>query len=165
MVVPVYISSDKNPEEEFMVYALLDSQSDTTFILEETVNKLQTDSMPAKLKIFTMTSCSDVKCRRYTNLSVRGLDSTKKISLPATYSRSFIPTNKNQIATPDVVKNWKHLENLSEKIYPLQDCEVGLLIGFNCPDALAPLEVILGKNTVICTTHNFRMVSSWNDTD
>ncbi len=27
---------------------------------------------------------------------------------------------------------------------PLQNCEVGLLIGFDCPSALAPLEVIIG---------------------
>lgn len=31
---------------------------------------------------------------------------------------------------------------------PLQDCEVGLLIGYDCPAALAPLEAISGcENT------------------
>ena len=144
MVVPVYLSSDNNPEREIMVYALLDSQSDNTFVLDEIMKDLVADSTLAKLKISTMTSTSTVNCRRYNGLHVRGLNSTEKIPLPASYSRSFIPTNRDQIPTPTTVKNWKHLETLSDKIPPLQQCEVGLLVGFNCSDALAPLDVILG---------------------
>ncbi len=36
----------------------------------------------------------------------------------------------------------KHLLN---KLHPLQDCKVGLLIGYDYPSALAPLEVITGN--------------------
>ena len=147
MIVPVYLSSDKKPKEECMIYALLDSQSDTTFVLEDTIKKLEADESLAKLRISTMTSTSTINCKKYTGLKVRGYDSSQKISLPATYSRSFIPTNRAHIPTPSVVKKWKFLNPLVGKILPLQDCEVGLLIGFDCPDALAPLQVILGDKT------------------
>ncbi len=30
------------------------------------------------------------------------------------------------------------------KVLQLQDCDVGLLIGYDCPSALAPLEVVIG---------------------
>ena len=74
MIIPVYLSGDKNPKDEHMVYAMLDSQSDTTFMLEEVASKLQADSAPAKQKISFMASLSVIHCRRYTSLKVRGLE-------------------------------------------------------------------------------------------
>ena len=35
--------------------------------------------------------------------------------------------------------------SIADKIPPLQECEAGLLIGYDCPQALAPMKVILGK--------------------
>lgn len=43
---------------------------------------------------------------------------------------------------------------MADEIPPLQDCEAGLLIGYNCPRALAPRQVILGGDEepyAICT--------------
>ncbi len=34
-IVPVYVSTTMEPDKEVLVYALLDSQSDTTFILKD----------------------------------------------------------------------------------------------------------------------------------
>ena len=34
---------------------------------------------------------------------------------------------------------------MSEEIAPLQSCDVGLLIGYNCPQALAPQHIVTGK--------------------
>lgn len=39
---------------------------------------------------------------------------------------------------------WPHLEHLADKMPSLQDCEVGLLIGYDCPSALALLEAVIG---------------------
>ena len=36
LILPVYVSHEDSPDKERLVYALLDSQSDTTFILEDT---------------------------------------------------------------------------------------------------------------------------------
>lgn len=51
--------------------------------------------------------------------------------------KSHIPTNATAL-------QWPHLQHLTTELPPLQDCEVGLLIGYDCPSALAPLEVIMG---------------------
>jgi hypothetical protein len=40
MVVPVYLSHCDSPDNERLVYALLDTQSDTTFILDRTYDAL-----------------------------------------------------------------------------------------------------------------------------
>ena len=56
IIVPVWISCKEEPSNEHLVYALLDTQSDTTFILEETSEKLNARSEPVRLKLSTMTS-------------------------------------------------------------------------------------------------------------
>ncbi|KAL6463232.1 hypothetical protein MHYP_G00276230 [Metynnis hypsauchen] len=92
MIVPVWVSSKNSPNSEKLVYALLDTQSDTTFIDQE----------------------------------------------------NCIPVNRTHIPTSDTAKQWKHLAVIVDEIPPLKDCEVGLLIGYNCSRALAPRKVIVG---------------------
>lgn len=41
-IIPVWVSSTKQPDQEVLVYALLDTQSDTTFILDEVAQELST---------------------------------------------------------------------------------------------------------------------------
>ena len=72
MIVPVYLSTDGRQENEVMVYALIDSQSDTSFIDK---------------------------------------------SIP-------------------------HIHELENKLSPMQDCDIGLLIGYNCPAASFPLNSV-----------------------
>lgn len=50
MIVPVWVPSAANPYKEKLVYALLDTQSDTAFIDEE----VQMDVCPVRLKLTTM---------------------------------------------------------------------------------------------------------------
>ncbi|XP_060775250.1 uncharacterized protein LOC132885032 [Neoarius graeffei] len=45
----------------------------------------------------------------------------------------------------ETAEAWPHLEQLQEHIVPLQSCEVGLLIGYNCSQALLPREVVSGQ--------------------
>ena len=86
-----------------------------------------------------------VSCQRVNNLQVRDFYSNKNIYLPPTYTRDFIPANRTHIPTAKTAKAWSHLEHLQDDVAPLQDCEVGLLIGYNCSQALLPREVVSGK--------------------
>lgn len=93
-VIPVWVSAIHEPEREVLVYALLDTQSDTTFILKETAKALNVKSEPVQLKLSTLSSRNTrVYCQKLTDLQVRGFYSNKTIPLPATYSREFIPAN------------------------------------------------------------------------
>lgn len=54
MIVRVWLSSQKNPVSEKLVYALLDTQSDTVFIEYAVIQSLKADSCPVTLKLTTM---------------------------------------------------------------------------------------------------------------
>ncbi|XP_019727407.1 uncharacterized protein LOC109516990 isoform X3 [Hippocampus comes] len=86
-----------------------------------------------------------VSCHKLSGLQVRGFYSNKLIPLPVTYSRTFIPANIDHIPTPETAKVWPHLEHIANEIAPLQGCDVGLLIGYNCSQALVPRQVLTGK--------------------
>ncbi|XP_029688293.1 uncharacterized protein isoform X2 [Takifugu rubripes] len=86
-----------------------------------------------------------VICKRLKDLQIRELFSSKKITVPTTYTREFIPANRSHIPTPETAKAWPHLMHLAEHIAPLLECEIGLLIGYNCPQALMPREVVIGE--------------------
>ena len=77
---------------------------------------------------------------------VYGHDSDSKIQLPITFTREIMPANRSHIPTPELAQCWPHLERISDQLMPLPDCEVGLLIGYNCPHALAPRDVISPTN-------------------
>ncbi len=147
MIVPVWVSSVKNPSNEQLVYALLDTQSDTTFIDEEVSKALQVASHPVKLKLTTMIGDNVIiKSKRVSDLRVRGYNSPVHISLPPVYTKECIPVNRDHIPTQHKAENWSHLKVIADKIPPLLNCEVGLLIGYNCPRVLAPRQVILGND-------------------
>ncbi|XP_061136382.1 uncharacterized protein LOC133155240 [Syngnathus typhle] len=145
-IIPVWLSSVSKPNREVLVYALLDTQSDTTFVLEEAVKALNTKSASVQLKLSTLASRNIVvSCQKLTGLQVRGFYSDKLIPLPVTYSREFIPANRDHIPTPETAKAWPHLEHIADEIAPLQSCDVGLLIGYNCAQALIPRQVVPGE--------------------
>lgn len=144
MIVPVYVSSVDMPSTERLVYALLDTQSDRSFILESTCRALGVSGTSVQFSLSTMTAENKViECERITGLSVRAFDSDLKIPLPSLYTRSIMPTNRSHIPTPAMALKWPHLEKLSDKLMPITDAEVGLLIGYNCSKALAPRDVIV----------------------
>lgn len=117
-IVPVYISTLDRPYEEILVYALLDTQSDTTFILEEITNKMEVTPEPARLRLSTMTSTTTIDCKRFSKLQERGISLLIRILLPMTYSRQIIPAHRSHIPTRETANRWPHLKDLKNKIPP-----------------------------------------------
>ena len=143
MIVPVYLSHCDTPEKEVLVYALLDTQSDTTFVLHDTCSVLGLSGIDVKLSLSTMHAENRVvNSQKIKGLSVRGLNNSLRISLPDAYTRNIMPANRSHIPTPEMARQWPHLEPIAEYLEPLRSCEIGLLIGYNCPKALVPREVI-----------------------
>ena len=64
------------------------------------------------------------------------------LSLPKLYTRWEITVDKEEIATPAKIKEWKHLRSISNEIVQRDDILVGLLIGANCMKALEPAIII-----------------------
>lgn len=92
MIVPVWVSCAENPSNEKLVYALLDTQSDSIFINKEVSNDLQADAYPVKLKLTTMLGENMiVKSERVSGLRVRGYNLCVHINLPPSYTKDCIP--------------------------------------------------------------------------
>ena len=150
MIVPVFISDCDDPDREVLTYAMLDTQSDTSFVTEKTAIALDIKGKETRLLLSTMTSSGrPVTCRRYRGLRVRGVRSQEYVSLPALFSRNFIPANRDHIPRIDMVNEWPHLEKIKDFLAPEMECEIGLLLGYDCPKALEPSKIIRapkGKN-------------------
>ena len=98
----------------------------------------------------TITSITKVvSSQRVSGLRVRGINSENIINLPTTYTRDYIPANGSHIPTSTTATLWPHLEHLEQEMSPELDYEVGLLIGYNCPQALLPRDVI----SAVWTSH------------
>ena len=148
MIVPVWVSSVSNPGMERLVYALLDSQSDTVFIDQEVSSSLQTETHPVRLKLTTiMGKDALIHSQRVSGLRVRAYSSANAINLPPAYTKDCIPVNRTHIPTCETARHWNHLIKIADEIPPQLECEVGLLIGYNCSRALAPRQVILGGDS------------------
>lgn len=143
MIVPVYVSHRDKPDQERLVYALLDTQSDTTFILEDTYRELGLSGTTVKLLLSTMYAENQVvESHKVRDLVVRGFNNELKIPLPDTFTRNIMPADRSHIPTPEVANAWPYLKPIASEIMPLQNCEIGLLIGYNCARALIPRDVI-----------------------
>ncbi|KAG1925179.1 hypothetical protein F2P79_025716 [Pimephales promelas] len=62
----------------------------------------------------------------------------------------------------ETAKSWSHLEHIADEIAPLQSCDIGLLIGYNCPQALVPRQVVAEKKIkeVILPTDVIKVLES-----
>ena len=138
LILPVYLSHKSRPDKKVLVYALLDSQSDSTFVLDKTLSTLGIEGVPIKFRLSTMLSIDTVvDSTKVSGLIVRGFGQSESIELPASYTREIMPANRQHIPTPSKVKNWPHLSSLEKELQPELNCDVGLLIGYNCPRAIS----------------------------
>ena len=58
------------------------------------------------------------------------------------YTTAELPGNKAHIPTSKTANQWLHLQSIIQKLPPLLNADFGLLIGYNCSQALIPREVI-----------------------
>ena len=122
--------------------------SDTSFILDQTLNSFPVESTEVELSVSTMTSLNQtVKSRKCSGFEIRGHNLSEKVQLPTLYSRSEIPNNRDHFPTPSFCRQFSHLDIIASKLQSFANIEVGLLIGFNCSKASCPLEVVLGHTS------------------
>ncbi|CAC5381679.1 unnamed protein product [Mytilus coruscus] len=166
MIVPVYLSHTDNQQHEIFVYALLDTQSGTTFILENTRQTLGLFDADMKLSLSTRHSQNSIvdSCK-IDRLMVRAYDIDPTIPLPSTFIRNVLLADRAHIPIGDI---WRVVGR-----------------SYNCARALTPKEVIpttddgpyaqrteLGWGIVVIvdpscidnasTTHSHRMIALEN---
>ena len=113
------------------------------FTLESTKDEMGLRGVEVNLRLSTMSSRDErIPSERIEGLSVKAHDGEKKINLPPTYTRDIMPANRGHIPTCEMVESIPHLHKLRHHLLPMQDCETGLLIGYDCATALMPQDVI-----------------------
>ncbi|KAJ8021511.1 hypothetical protein HOLleu_38745 [Holothuria leucospilota] len=148
MIFPVWLSSMETPNLEELVYALIDTQSDTIFIHEDVARRLHAKAARKTLNLTTLSSQSEaIDCNAYDGLRVRGFQSNKLVDLPTVHAMQEIPLDKSHIPTREVAESYPHLERIADQIPPPQDCDVGLLIGYDCPEAFRLIQQVTGLIT------------------
>ena len=147
MIVPVWVNHANNPPNQKLVYALLDDQSDTTFISKEVLDYLQVNGPKTQLSLSTMHAENElVRSERIKGLEVSDINHSTSIKLPTTFSCETIPAKRQQIPCPEMANSWLHLKPIAHHLIPLRnDIPVGILIGSNCSQAIMPREVIPGN--------------------
>ena len=145
-IVPVWISHSEHSDLQCLTYALLDSQSNATFITEGLTRRLNVEGVQTKLLLSTLHKENKlVECKKLKGFVVSDFHQNVSISLPKSFTRETIPCKHLHIPKPEVAKQWEHLVRIADSMMPYRaDIEVGILIGTNCPQAVKPREIIPG---------------------
>ena len=143
MIVPIILYHKDHPENQVETYAMLDNQSNASFISKPILQKFNVDVNPVNLRLTTMLEEQTIESELVHGLVVRGRFEDSEVPLPGVYSREIIPTEMSLIPRPESIQPWTHLNNVAKQLHPYEDdTEIGLLIGFNCSQAMLPKELI-----------------------
>ncbi|XP_078495461.1 uncharacterized protein LOC144750543 [Ciona intestinalis] len=147
MIVPVWVRSRGNPNNETLCYCILDDQSNKSFITENLCQQLNVRGIRTHLNLSTVHRSNVLTpCHRIRDLEVLSYDKSERVPLSSVFTRPEIAAKSSQISRPETAKQWKHLEGISDKIIPYRkELEIGLLIGSNVPSAIRPREIIAGR--------------------
>ena len=125
---------------------MLDDQSTDVFISDALLNNLEVDAPEVDLQVNTIVGSNTIRTRKVTGIYIQDVEKAHApIKVPFAYAREYIPASHEDIATPDVASQWKHLSHIADKIPHRPDVEIGLLIGRNVPAAFQPINVISGN--------------------
>ena len=148
MIVPVWVYHSDDPENKNLTYALLDDQSDTTFVTQKTLNSLNVSGPETTLSLSTMHADRQaIESTKIKGLVVCDYNYNMSIPLPVSFSCAVIPAKRTQIPCPEMVTQWPHLTLIATSLAPYRhDIEVGLLIGSNCSRAIMLREIVAGRD-------------------
>ena len=146
MIVPVYLSHPEDPNKRKLIYAMLDSQSDASFITDRALSCFSVPATPQNIELCTMNSSMSVTCKRVTGFQVQGHGCEKSINLPALYSRPQFPSDRSHIPSAAICNKFPHLSRVANELMPLQNVEIGLLLGYDVSYVHQPQEIVASVN-------------------
>ena len=146
-IVPVQIKS-KDTSKTVHTYALLDSCSLGTFILNQLASDLAISGRKTSITIKTLNGEFISNLTALEGLKVASISEANKewLPLPRTFTRADAPVDNDDITKPSQLRKWKYLENVINQLTFSDHIFVGLLIGANCTKALELIEILRSKN-------------------
>ncbi|KAL9970518.1 hypothetical protein ACROYT_G022905 [Oculina patagonica] len=148
MIVPVWVRHISKPNQEVLHYAVLDDQSNVSFVSQSLCEKLNLQGSPTDLLLTTVQERNvHTPSSRICGLEVLDLKREHSVKLPMLFTRDAIPASRSQILKASVAQEWEHLRPIADKLMPYDpNVEISLLIGNNCPSIVRPREVVVGKD-------------------
>ena len=146
-IVPVQITS-KNTNKKVHAYALLDSFSQSTFILDQLANDLGIFERKASLTIKALNGDFTSNSTAIEGLKVasNSEDNSQWLPLSRTFTRPDLAVDNDDITKPSQFRKWKYLENVTDQLTFSDYISVGLLIGVSCTKTLEPIEILQSRN-------------------
>ena len=120
MIVPVYLSQTSCPGQRKLVYAMLESKLDLSFIIDQTLNDFNIKAEETVINLSTMNATLPIMCRKADGFQVKGHGCFKIISLPTLYSLPEFPSDRSQIPSAKICNQFDHLRPIANKLLPLQ---------------------------------------------
>ena len=128
---------------------------------ESAAKALGVEGSSTDLTLTTIHGTHSVTSKAIEGLVVANVkDESARLELPRTFTQNIIPVDRSEIPRPDVISRMLHLKDVSAELSPyMEDVEVGLLIGLNCPSARTTKRNCLRwRIRSICCTVAARMV-------
>lgn len=145
MIVPVWVRSTSEPSKEVLQYAVLDDQSNVSFVSQSLCERLNLQGPSTDLLLTTVQEQNvNIQSKRVSNV-VLDYQWEHAVKLPLWFKRDVIPASRSQIPKVKVAREWEHLCPIADNLMPYDpDIEISLLIGSNCPSIVRPREVLMG---------------------
>ena len=116
-IVLVNASHQSNPARKLTTYAVMDDQSSDMFISDALLHNLGISAPEVDLQVNTIVDFNTIRTKKVTGIFIQDTETKyAPIKVPFAYSREYIPTSHEDITTPQVAKQWKHLSYIADKI-------------------------------------------------
>ena len=160
-IVPVRVKR-KDSIIKVQTYAVLDSCSQGTFILDKLAKAVGTSETKTSITIKAINGEHTSSSMAIEDLQVADINNVEGgwIDLPKTYTKPDLPVDNADITQPSQLKQWKYLDHTTSQLNLEDNLPVGLLIGANCVKGLEPLEILQIRS--ICIQDKIRLVHSWS---
>ena len=119
LIIPVRVSSSENPENKQLTYALIDCQSNATFVTEKLRQELRIEGVKSHLLLSTVHEENKmIESHKVKGFTVMDTKHRNSIPLPQAFTRQTIPFKSSQIPKPEVAICWEHLKPIASKLMP-----------------------------------------------
>jgi len=129
-----------------MTYAVLDDQSTDVFVTDSLLDELDVSGQEINVQVNTIVGTNTLQMRKVSGLQIQEVNEEHSpVKVPYAYAQESIPATHHDIATPDIERQWEHLNVIADEISHQLKIGMGMLIGRNIPTAFQLLEVIYGE--------------------
>ena len=144
-ILPVNVFHKDNQDKVIRMYAIIDDQSNRSLVAPEFFSLF---NVQAETKDYLLSTCSGSKVtsgKRGNGFVVKSVQDNTRFNLPELIECDNIPNNRNEIATPEDILQYQHLQELQKHILPIDEkCKILLLIGRDLIEAHHVLDQRLG---------------------